>query len=224
MLLSRASCWQSEAALIGRAVAQAAWLAPPNDAADVGASLTRLGFSVRRIENTGFGAMRRVLLEFGRQARDAETRSCSSPATGTEVGKDWFLPNDAGLKTDADVEKGAAQRDGHGRSRCRDWPHNAGFQPQRSVPCGDSGAVCDKWETFAGRPRMLRLTCSGDEGPLYCIAWASLAPYAASACRSDCLQTACRPSTRSRASRLRGCFVHRVGRLGVDRHNRGSTR
>lgn len=45
---------------------------PPNDSADVAASLERLGFLVTKLPNARFDDMRRKLIEFGRQARGAE--------------------------------------------------------------------------------------------------------------------------------------------------------
>ena len=45
---------------------------PINDAADLGASLERLGFAVKRMTDARFDDMRRALIDFGRQARGAE--------------------------------------------------------------------------------------------------------------------------------------------------------
>src|SRR6266404_2321472 len=45
---------------------------PPNDASDVGASLERLGFSVRRLTDATFDNMRRAFIEFGRETTGSE--------------------------------------------------------------------------------------------------------------------------------------------------------
>jgi Caspase domain len=79
-----------------------------NDAADVIDSLARLGFSVQRVQDGGFDAMRRALLEFSRKARDAEMAVVFFAGHGIEVGgENWLIPVDAELKTDLDTEQEA---------------------------------------------------------------------------------------------------------------------
>ena len=79
-----------------------------NDAGDVVDSLARLGFSVQRVQDGGFDAMRRALLEFSRKARDAEMALVFFAGHGMEVGgENWLIPVDAELKTDLDAEQEA---------------------------------------------------------------------------------------------------------------------
>ena len=78
---------------------------PTNDATDIAASLQRLGFSVRRVDNGSFEDMRRALLEFGPRARQAEMAVVFFAGHGMEVGgENWLIPIDAELKTDVDTE------------------------------------------------------------------------------------------------------------------------
>ncbi len=78
---------------------------PGNDASDLAASLGRLGFAVRKLDNVGFDEMRRALLDFGRRARGVEMAVVFFAGHGVEVGGDnWLIPADAELNTDADVE------------------------------------------------------------------------------------------------------------------------
>ena len=78
---------------------------PVNDAMDVGAALTRLGFTVTRIENAGYAALRRGLLEFQRAASASEVAVVFYAGHGIEVDQRNFLvPVDARLASDQDVE------------------------------------------------------------------------------------------------------------------------
>jgi formylglycine-generating enzyme required for sulfatase activity len=82
-----------------------ALLNPMNDAVDMAAALGRLGFSVHKIEDTGFDAMRRALLDFGRRARAAEVAVVYFAGHGMEMGgENWLIPVDAELHSDTDVE------------------------------------------------------------------------------------------------------------------------
>jgi hypothetical protein len=115
---------------------------PPNDASDMAASLSRLGFAVTRLDNAGFDAMRRALLDFGRRARDAEMAVVFFAGHGMELGaENWLIPVDAELRTDADVEQEAiplknviATVDGAARlalvvlDACRNNPFDARMQ------------------------------------------------------------------------------------------------
>ena len=81
---------------------------PPNDAADVAAALTRIGFSVRLATNVSYDEMRRALLEFSGKARNSEMAVVFYAGHGMEVaGENWLIPVDAELKTDLDTEQEA---------------------------------------------------------------------------------------------------------------------
>ena len=72
---------------------------PGNDAGDIAASLERLGFSVRRVENGRFEDMRRALLDFGRGRATAEMAVVFFAGHGMEVGgENWLIPIDAELQ------------------------------------------------------------------------------------------------------------------------------
>ena len=78
---------------------------PLNDAADIGAALGRLGFAVTRLENAGYAALRRGLLEFQRAASASEIAVVFYAGHGIEVDQRNFLvPVDARLASDQDVE------------------------------------------------------------------------------------------------------------------------
>ena len=78
---------------------------PLNDAKDVGATLDRLGFAVTRLENAGYAALRRGLLEFQRAASASEIAVVFYAGHGIEVDQRNFLvPVDARLASDQDVE------------------------------------------------------------------------------------------------------------------------
>ena len=98
---------QRVALVIGNAsYAHAPGLANPlNDAADIGAALDRLGFAVTRLENAGYAALRRGLLEFQRAASTSEIAVVFYAGHGIEVDQRNFLvPVDARLASDQDVE------------------------------------------------------------------------------------------------------------------------
>ena len=79
---------------------------PLHDAADVGAALGRLGFAVTRLENAGYAALRRGLLEFTRAASASEgcggvlRRPTASRWTGATSWSRWTR----GWASDQDVE------------------------------------------------------------------------------------------------------------------------
>ena len=78
---------------------------PANDADDVAASLTRLGFEVQRVKNGTFDDMRKGLLEFARRARGSEVAIVFYAGHGMEVGgENYLIPIDAELKADVDVD------------------------------------------------------------------------------------------------------------------------
>lgn len=77
---------------------------PVNDAMDLTASLTRLGFSVKMLANTKYDEMRRALVEFGEQARGAEIALVFFAGHGIQMGgENWLIPIDARLATDLNV-------------------------------------------------------------------------------------------------------------------------
>jgi len=81
---------------------------PANDAADVAASLARLGFTVRRIINGTSEDMRVALRDFAPQARRSEMAVVFFAGHGIEIGGDnWLIPVDAELKEDIAAEQEA---------------------------------------------------------------------------------------------------------------------
>ena len=98
---------QRVALVIGNArYAHAPRLANPlNDAADIGAALTRLGFAVTKLENANQAELRQGLLDFTRAASASEIAVVFYAGHGIEVDQRNFLvPVDAQLASDQDVE------------------------------------------------------------------------------------------------------------------------
>ena len=107
LLTAPALAEQRVALVIGNAqYAHAPRLANPlNDAADIGAALTRLGFAVTKLENANFTALRQGLLAFTKAASAAEVALVFYAGHGIEVDQRNFLvPVDARLTSDQDVE------------------------------------------------------------------------------------------------------------------------
>ena len=78
---------------------------PLNDAADIGATLGRLGFTVTIVENAGRAELWKGLQEFALAASASEMAVVFYAGHGIEVDKRNFLvPVDARLKSDADIE------------------------------------------------------------------------------------------------------------------------
>ena len=78
---------------------------PLNDAADVGAALSRLGFAVTTLENASYSELRRGLLEFTLAASASEVAVVFYAGHGIEVDQRNFLvPVDARLASDQSVE------------------------------------------------------------------------------------------------------------------------
>jgi TPR repeat protein len=76
-----------------------------NDASDVSASLTRLGFTVTRLDNAAFDAMRRGLRDFSRLAAGADMAMVYFAGHGMEMGgENYLIPVDAELARDTDIE------------------------------------------------------------------------------------------------------------------------
>jgi hypothetical protein len=75
-----------------------------NDAADVSASLKRLGFSVQELSDGTFEGMRTALIQFSQRARRAEIAAVFYAGHGLEVnGENWLVPIDASMRTDISV-------------------------------------------------------------------------------------------------------------------------
>jgi hypothetical protein len=81
---------------------------PTRDAAAIGESLARLGFTVTRLDNGTAGAMRKSIVEFGRAAEGSEMAVVFYAGHGMEVGgENWLIPIDAELRSDTDTENEA---------------------------------------------------------------------------------------------------------------------
>jgi uncharacterized caspase-like protein/peptidoglycan hydrolase-like protein with peptidoglycan-binding domain len=81
---------------------------PQNDAADIAASLQRLGFSVTSVRDAAFDDMRRALVRFGRDAQGADMAIVYFAGHGMEIGgENWLIPVDAELRSDRDAENEA---------------------------------------------------------------------------------------------------------------------
>ena len=81
-----------------------ALLNPPNDASDIAAALTRLGFTVALAQNASFDEMRRSLIALGRDAAGADMAAVYFAGHGMELnGENWLIPVDAELKRDTDA-------------------------------------------------------------------------------------------------------------------------
>ena len=78
---------------------------PPKDAADVGAALTRLGFAVTSLDDAGYDALRRGLLEFEEAAARSEIAVVFYAGHGIEMGgENYLVPVDARLERDRAVK------------------------------------------------------------------------------------------------------------------------
>ena len=77
---------------------------PVNDAADLSASLGRLGFDVKTLTDARYADMRRALVDFDQQARGAEFALIFFTGHGFQIGgENWLIPVDARLAIDLDV-------------------------------------------------------------------------------------------------------------------------
>ena len=86
---------------------------PTRDAAAIGDSLSRLGFTVTRLNNGTAGAMRKSIVEFGRAAEGSEMAVVFYAGHGMEVGgENWLIPVDAELRSDSDAENEAVSLKG----------------------------------------------------------------------------------------------------------------
>lgn len=86
---------------------------PTRDAAAIGDSLSRLGFTVIRLDNGTASAMRKGIVEFGRAAEGSETAIVFYAGHGMEVGgENWLIPVDAELRSDTDAENEAVSLKG----------------------------------------------------------------------------------------------------------------
>ena len=81
---------------------------PGHDAADITASLERLGFTVRRIINGTSEDMRLAVRDFLQQTRRAEIAVIFFAGHGIEIGgENWLIPVDAKLNEDISAEQEA---------------------------------------------------------------------------------------------------------------------
>lgn len=77
---------------------------PVNDATDISAAFTRLGFEVTTVNDLGFDAMRRALRRFNTKASQADMAVIFYAGHGMEVNKqNYLVPADAKLQTDRDI-------------------------------------------------------------------------------------------------------------------------
>lgn len=77
---------------------------PVNDAADMAASLQRLGFAVKHVDNLDYREFRRALIDFGNAAKTADKAVIFYAGHGVEIdGKNWLIPVDAEIKSELDV-------------------------------------------------------------------------------------------------------------------------
>ena len=78
---------------------------PKNDAAGVGAALTRLGFEVTRLDDAGYQDLRLGLLEFEEEAARSEVAVVFYAGHGIEIGgENYLVPVDAKLRSDRAVK------------------------------------------------------------------------------------------------------------------------
>ena len=77
---------------------------PANDAADMAASLGRLGYSVRHLADLDYNRFRQALIEFGNAAKTADKAVIFFAGHGVEMdGKNWLIPVDAEIKSEVDI-------------------------------------------------------------------------------------------------------------------------
>lgn len=77
---------------------------PVNDAADMAASLQRLGFTVKHTDNLDYKEFRLALIDFGNAAKTADKAVIFYAGHGVEIdGKNWLIPVDAEIKSELDV-------------------------------------------------------------------------------------------------------------------------
>jgi uncharacterized caspase-like protein len=80
-------------------------LNPANDAADIAALLSKVGFKVTHVTNLDQMAFRKALQEFGREANGADLAVIFYAGHGVEVeNRNFLLPTDVSLSADSDVE------------------------------------------------------------------------------------------------------------------------
>ncbi|TJV37008.1 MAG: caspase family protein, partial [Mesorhizobium sp.] len=78
---------------------------PNNDAADMAALLSKVGFKVSRKMDLDHTAFRKALQEFGREAEGADFAIIFFAGHGVEVeNRNFLVPTDVSLSADSDVE------------------------------------------------------------------------------------------------------------------------
>ncbi|MCL2716034.1 MAG: caspase family protein [Alphaproteobacteria bacterium] len=77
---------------------------PTNDAADMAASLQRLGFTVTQLSDLDYNGFRNALIDFGKAAKTADKAVIFYAGHGMEIdGKNWLIPVDAELLSEINV-------------------------------------------------------------------------------------------------------------------------
>jgi len=77
---------------------------PVNDAADMAASLQRLGFTVKHLANLDFNDFRKALIDFGNAAKTVDKAAIFFAGHGVEIdGKNWLIPVDAEIKSELEI-------------------------------------------------------------------------------------------------------------------------
>ena len=102
-----ASAAERIALVIGNSVYQhvSALPNPGNDAADLGASLRRLGFDVTAVPDAGLAELTRALRQFARRSSGVEVALVFYAGHGMEMdGVNYLVPVDARLERDTDVK------------------------------------------------------------------------------------------------------------------------
>jgi hypothetical protein len=81
---------------------------PTRDAADIAASLDRLGFVVDRLNDATAADMHKAIVEFGHKTIGSQMAIVFYAGHGIEVsGENWLIPVDAELRSDSDTESEA---------------------------------------------------------------------------------------------------------------------
>ena len=78
---------------------------PANDANDMAASLSELGFSVTKLVNADFASMEKARRDFASDAQGAQLRLFYYAGHGVQSeGNNWLLPVDADVKEDYELK------------------------------------------------------------------------------------------------------------------------
>jgi len=157
---------------------------PANDASDMSAALQRLGFDVLRGIDLGHEAMRDIIRAFSQKVEGADVALIFYAGHGLQVGgKNYLLPVDAEVRTQADLEFGSIDlnrvlnfMEGQAKTSivfldaCRDNPLAASLsRGTRSVAVGRGLAQVDSGVgtliAFATQPGNVALDGDGRNSP-----------------------------------------------------------